>query len=359
MAPSSRATGPAKIKSWPSRPSSVWPNNSGRPSPSAIGAPPERWPGAGSRSKRALQGQMEALAEQVQALYRADTAQSKRRLRNRLYRLQRYQSLLAQVQAELSRYGDDAGRQIQSEARWAAGQGLRDALALMEATVKPFGGSIQNLVFDRLGVEAVENITAIARAGKPLATLLQAAYPLAVEGLTERLIYGTAVGWNPRKTARAMLRQGGLDAGLNHLMLVARDQQNRAYREASRQQYDRSGVVTGYRRIAAKQRRTCLACLALDGTVYQTNELMEVHPQDRCTMVPLVRGFAPPTAKTGEQWFRRQSPAAQIEMMGYAKYEAWKAGEFEFRQLATVRKNRTWGPSVRVTPLKDLLPGND
>jgi hypothetical protein len=274
-----------------------------------------------------------------------------------LAKLQRYVRLLAQVQQEIERFtGQTATPVIDQLLADSAFAGLEDALTLINATITASGGNAIDFGFDRLGIEAVQNIVAVASAGKPLGDLLQAAYPLAAGGITDRLIYGTAAGWNPRKTARAIINEG-LAQGLNHILLVARDQQVRNYREASRQQYLKSGVVQQYRRLAARQSRSCLACLALDGTIQDVAELMALHPQDRCSIIPLVPGFDPIPTESGEAWFNRQPAEVQRRMMGPGRYNAWKAGKFKFNQLATIKPNATWGPSAQVTPLKDLLKG--
>jgi ADP-ribosyltransferase exoenzyme len=213
------------------------------------------------------------------------------------------------------------------------------------------------IVFNRLGIEAAENIVAIARAGQPLNRILERSYPQAVEGITSRLVNLVAQGINPRTVARQVVAEG-LSEGLNHILLVARDQGNRNYREGSRQQYQRSGVVNGYRRLAAKQPgRTCLACIALDGTVYPTDEFMPLHPQDRCVMVPIVEGFKPITWTAGETYFKSLPREVQADWLGPARWDLWKTGQFEFRQLATIQPNDTWGPGAQVTSVANLLKG--
>ena len=273
-----------------------------------------------------------------------------------LAKLQRYVRLLAQTQAEIERFTGKVATPILDKLMAdSAYAGLQNHLTLMNATLTGSGGSAIDFAFDRLGIEAVQNIVALAGAGQPLGNLLQAAYPLAAGGITDRLIYGTATGQNPRQTAREIVRDG-LAQGLNHILLVARDQQVRSYREAGRQAYLKAGIP-GYRRLAAHQSRTCLACLALDGTIYPTGELMPLHPEDRCTMQPIIPGFAPIQTESGEAWFSRQTPETQAKMMGPGKYAAWKAGKFSFGQLATVKRNPIWGPNSQVTSLKDLLGG--
>lgn len=174
-----------------------------------------------------------------------------------LARLQRYIRLLEQVRQEFEKYtGQTARPIIETLKNDAALSGIQQALTMIDATISSAGGSAVDLTFDRLGIEAVQNITAIAGAGKPLGDLLQAAYPLAANGITNELLYGTATGRNPRETARKIIADG-LSQGLDHILLVARDQMIRSYREASRQQYEKAGIQQ-YRRLAAKQSRTCL-----------------------------------------------------------------------------------------------------
>ena len=274
--------------------------------------------------------------------------------RSRLYQLQRYQQLLAQTQTQLNQFNSLAESQIDQAVIDSILAGLEDPEGLLRAVASEGGGDGVRLVFNRLGIAAAENIAAVARARAPLAEILARNYPLTAEAITDRLIAGIAAGYNPRKVAQSMVRDG-LSQGLNHILLVARDQSNRAYREASRQQYAASGLVTKYIRIAAKQPgRTCLACIALDGTEYDTSEFMAVHPQDRCAMIPVVRRFDPPKWTAGEAYFRSLPPDVQRDWMGSERYELWKDGRFEFRQMAKIVDNDTWGPSAQVRPVREL-----
>lgn len=268
-----------------------------------------------------------------------------------LFRLDRYRALLAQTLEQVSRFNGQAASRIDELQQQAAGQGLENATDLIEATARTV-----SLTFDRLGVEATENLVAVARAGQPLNRLLAAAYPQGVTGMTDQMIRGVALGINPREVTRRILREG-LAQSLNHVLLVTRDQHLRAYREATRQQYRHSRVVYGYRRLAAKQPgRTCLSCLALDGQEQKLNELIPVHPQDRCSIIPVLKGFEPVQIVSGENYFKSLTEENQREWMGIDRYNAWKEGRFRFEDMAKVIDNTSvWGPSLQVRSLKELL----
>lgn len=237
----------------------------------AIGEMTKRW----LTVEQSLSGRVEALAEEIASI-QADGGKIPRW---KLYELARYQSLLAQTAAELTQYNQWAEGQISQLQADAIELANEHAKALVMETMD--GERTAVATWDKLPTGAIENITAIAQAGQPLNQVLQKSYPTAVEGLTNLLINNTAAGINPRETARTAVRDG-LSAGLNHILLVARDQQIRNYREMARTRYDESDVIYGYMRLAAKNTRTCVACLALDGSVWATNEVMPLHPQDRC-----------------------------------------------------------------------------
>ena len=276
--------------------------------------------------------------------------------REDLYQLNRYTALLAQLRQQLIRFNILSESQVNQLVIDAVLDGLSNPIELINAV------AAANLFFDRLGIEAAENIAAVARTGQPLNTILSRNYPATVNAITDQLLTGVAAGYNPRKIANNIIKNG-LSQGLNHILLVARDQANRAYREASRQQYQQSGLVTSYIRIAAKQPgrtskqpgRTCLACLALDGTEYATDDFMAVHPQDRCAMIPVVRRYPKPTFPAGEVYFNSLDTNIQRQWMGEARYELWKAGQFQFKDMAKIHQNDTWGPSVQVRPVKELV----
>jgi hypothetical protein len=146
-----------------------------------------------------------------------------------------------------------------------------------------------------------------------------------------------------------------LTGGLQKALLIARTEQLRVYREASRQQYEASGVVVGQKRLTAHDDRVCGACIADEGTVYDLDEVISDHPNGRCTSVPVVEGLPEVEWLAGERWFREQSPEAQQSILGRGTWDAWEGGEFEFGDLVSRSRDATWGAAIRPTPLQDLV----
>lgn len=262
-----------------------------------------------------------------------------------LLRMSRMQSLLAQVDRELGRFGRAAGPLVGAGQQLAAEQGRRMALEMLRGL---------GVSFDRLPIGAVENVTALARAGYPLEALLEPMYGAAATGVMRELVNGLAAGRGPRQIARRMAVDGLTD-GLNHLLLVTRDQYNRAHRLAALEVYRRSGVVTGYvRRCARQVGRTCVACIALDGQTYRLEAEFEEHPQGRCTLIPLVRGVNYDSLGNGQSWFESLSAEEQVATMGRGRWELWQAGQIGFGEMVTRSRDAVWGPAVWVTPLRAL-----
>lgn len=263
-------------------------------------------------------------------------------------RMERYQSLMRQMRAQIGRYSPGAIADIAEMQQMMARLGLEHAAALIDMQTTSIAA-----LFDRLPVEAVLNMAGNTAAGSPLASLFT---PLPGEGAqaaTRALMRGIALGWHPTKTAQAMMEGAGL--AYERSVLIARTEQMRVYRETTRRQYVASDVVEGYRRVSAKSARTCIACLMADGRFYELDVPFEEHPAGRCVAIPVLRRSDGVSWETGETWFRRQDAATQRQILGPGRYEAWQSGRFDLDATVTRRENATWGASLVPTPLDELL----
>jgi SPP1 gp7 family putative phage head morphogenesis protein len=296
-----------------------------------------RWLGV----ERRLSAQIDALAYEMDAIKQGGGTVSREMLMTNV----RYRELLGQLTDELEGYTDYAERTISDRQHQLARLGITQA----ERAIRVQGVRVG---FARLPIEAVEGLVGLAGDGTPLANLLAASWPLSAQRLTRELVNGVALGYNPRKTARLMAQ--GMASSQQRMELISRTETLRVYREANRQSYIRSGVVTGFRRLATHDRRTCAACLMAEGEFYELNEEMPTHPQCRCTLVPIVSGVPAPTWQAGEAWFVEQDQATQMDILGKGRYYAWQNGDYELDELVTVKPNATWGDSLQVTPLREL-----
>lgn len=273
--------------------------------------------------------------------------------RQKIFKSQRFLELLTQINRRYVELGDDMTPYVTRLEKKFVAVGVEHAQGFIDEINDLYGLGVN---FNRLPTQSIEVLAGQIVQGSPLRALIDEALEYR-EGfeLGNKLLEGLAMGWNPRKIARGL--RGNVSMPYQRLELLARDQVIRSHRMGSLLQYRESGIVTGYKRLAAKDRRTCLACLAMDGELFDVQETLPVHPQDRCSMVPIVKGGPNPTWESGEEWFKRQNKATQLEVMGPGRLQEWERGNFKFKQLATSHNNPTWGPSLRVTSLKDLKSG--
>lgn len=206
--------------------------------------------------------------------------------------------------------------------------------------------------FNTLSVTGFETLIGMLGDGTPLYRLLKEAYPDALDGVIKAMLEGFAKGLSPNQIAMDMSK--GMGMGLDRITLIARTEQLRVWRTSTVEQYRESGVVTAFKRLAAKDEFTCLACLAADGELIPLGEELDDHPRGRCTAVPVVIGAPETTWQTGSEWFDTLPPDKQEEMLGENRYEAWKEGTFDFADLNGNAHSDVWGDSPRVPTLEEL-----
>jgi len=296
-----------------------------------------------------LMGDMQALGEEIARTATSGTIMTE----TQLWRNDRYRALLAQTRLEIAKYQTWADGLISHEQAVMGELGIDHAVKTIQAA--QIDADLR-LAFNRLPVEATQYMVGLCADGAPLFDVLaqRALLPDAIDGLRTALLQGTSLGWNPRKTARAMA--DGLTQGLQKALVIARDSQLRVYRAASDAEYQASGVVQDKVRVCAKDGRTCLACLAKDGEVLGLNEPGFDHTQGRCTFVPRVVGMDAIAFTKGPQWFDGLDESKQREMMGGALFKAWDGGKgFDFERLATITEHDVWGQGLAVTPRSQLV----
>lgn len=268
----------------------------------------------------------------------------------RLNRMSRYRDLRAQVDDELRRYTGYL------EPRIRTGQRELGALAIQHSQQAVQSVAIQaqmNVSFNRLPVSAVENMVGLAGDGSPLHDILADAARVGPDALAEQLVNGIALGRNPITVARLAI-QSGLAQSFTRMQAISRTEQLRVYRLTTLQSYENSRVVSGYRRLSARDQRTCIGCLFSDGRLYSIQDGFDEHVQGRCTMIPVLVNSPPIAYEVGQQWFRSQSADVQQRMMGPGRYDLWQRNEVTLDDLVSRDWNDTWGGSLRPASLAEL-----
>ena len=218
--------------------------------------------------------------------------------------------------------------------------------------------------WNRVPPQAMANIVASTEASAPVGRIIGRLGQEVAEEVMFNLVQGIALGKGPRETARRVTESAGM--GLSKALTLTRTETMRAYREASRMQYGANpNIVKGYRRMSAKDGRVCMACLVLDGELYELNEPLQAHPNCRCTLVPETLTYQdlgiqdvpmPEPGDNGREWFRKQPRNTQLQIMGNSETRlgAWERGDVTFGDMYQITDHPVWGKSASVKPLRDM-----
>ena len=280
-------------------------------------------------------------------------------------RMERFRDLERQYLRNVNRFADTVGDLLPAHQRAAVGL-ARDATRQVVTQGLPDGVTMANLTniglgWNELPDDAFQNFIGIAGDGAPLGDLLRESVVGDIPRVKEAIGEGIALGKGPHETAQMVRVAGGMS--LSRALVITRTETNRAYREATRLQYaNNSQVVKGYRRNCSQDERTCLACIALDGELYPLDEPLHQPPNGRCALVPEVLDYKDlgldmpdtPRPKNAREWLSEQPTDFQRQMLGDARFDAWKSGEIQLNHLATIRRNPVWGDAAVVRPLRDI-----
>lgn len=200
---------------------------------------------------------------------------------------------------------------------------------------------------------ALEDLVGFAGNGSPLRELFDKLGPQVSQSVRDELASGLALGRNPVVVARRVVERSGM--GLARALTISRTESLRSYRESTRRSYDASPVVQGWLWLSARDVTTCAACWGMDGTKSDTGELMEAHPNCRCTMVPDTGSQL--DIGNGPDVFDTLSETDQRQVLGPGKHDAFKEGKIGLKDLVAKRHDPDWGTSVQVSSLSQALGG--
>jgi hypothetical protein len=127
-------------------------------------------------------------------------------------------------------------------------------------------------------------------------------------------------------------------------------------------------IVKGWIWSASLDATVCMACVAMNGTFHELDEILNDHHNGRCAMVPVTNtwadlGFASGQEVTagiqsGQDWFDNLPASEQSKRMGPAMFAAYQDGAFEFSQLSATYSDDVYGQMRREASLNELI-GND
>lgn len=260
----------------------------------------------------------------------------------------RAESLQRQLFARIGEYGETVADITTAEQRRMielVGSQFESQLAAMGAL--PSG-------FNALPVTAMESMVGHVAGGSPIYNyfLSNGLADKTMTAIGDALIKGIALGRNPKVVARLMADAAGLPH--RRALLIARSEMMRIMRITSLENYRQSDIVQGWVWLASKSDRTCLACLAKDGSIHPLDEEFNDHPAGRCGAMPYLPGITP-KFQTGREWFEQQPTETQMAMMGPRRYAAWRGNRFAFDDLAHPHHSPVFGTHYQEASLEQAI----
>ncbi|MFQ5433481.1 MAG: hypothetical protein ACE5FD_01255 [Anaerolineae bacterium] len=305
-----------------------------------------------------LQADIEALADEIAALSPQQAGAAK------LGKLRAWKALRAGLVDEMSKFEIIFENHLAETAPESVRAGIAEA-RLMAAATLPGASELDAKImatWRKLPAQVVENLLGFLDEGAPLKKSLAELGPALAEQVEEKLVTGLALGWNPRKTARFIRAE--LGQGLTWALRTARTVNLYAYREANRASYIANNHIVKGWRWRAKLEGSCLSCIAMDGTAHDLDERLNDHHNGQCWMEPITATYKElgfdvaepprPERQTGQEWFEGLGEGRQRQIMGQARFEAWREGKFKFNDLSGARNDPVWGEMRVAQSLKQL-----
>lgn len=217
---------------------------------------------------------------------------------------------------------------------------------------------------------AFENLVGVLADGTPLERRLRGYGASAVAKIQTEIATSFLLGEGPIEMATRI--RAPMLGNRSRAMVVSRTETVRAYRYATHEGYRANeDLVPGWIWSADLGPNTCAACIEMNGTEHPAGETLYDHPNGRCAPIPKTASnrelserlgipelaSAPDVAlpvRDGARWLASQPASVQDRILGSARAALYREGT-PLSDLTTRRRNRTWGPSIGVKPLRDLV----
>jgi plasmid stabilization system protein ParE len=282
--------------------------------------------------------------------------------RSTILRSRRLQYALDHIAQQLTKLADDAGVRVTSDLPGvvrAAGEAQEAIIA--SQLPKPEREKLAG--WSRVDPRAIDAI--VQRSTEQITSKL---WPLSSESdavIRRELIRGISAGSNPRAVAGRIMKgaEGGFNGGLSRALTIARTEVLDASRAAAKVSHDANAdVLGGWLWLTAMSSRTCPACLGMSGTEHPLSEPgPQGHANCRCSRSPLAKswkelgfdGIDEPAslAPDAGEWFAAQDEKTQRDILGPARHDAWKRGDYPMDKWAVKVPNPDWRPSYQISPL--------
>jgi len=280
----------------------------------------------------------------------------------------RYRTLAAQLEREIADLGPVLSARTQAEARDAVEEAIAVAQDLTRIGLAADAGdpaTAVNNLWVRVPTAEIESVIQHPLGKSAVQTLYTRLGSQAGINLQTQLTRALVLGWDPATTARAI--QQALGFVQSKALTIARSELLRAYRTATLESYKaNSSLVTGWIWHADLSGRTCIACIAMNGTRHPLTEQLVGHPNCRCAMVPDTVSWASidpslssldgdkPTVPDGDASWAALTTDEQLASLPQQYVNRIASGELSVSDFVQMHDIPGYGPVYLPKPLSQI-----
>jgi hypothetical protein len=137
---------------------------------------------------------------------------------------------------------------------------------------------------------------------------------------------------------------------LSRSMVAARTQIGRAGRDAVRSWLRESpGVFRGWTWQSSLELDDCVSCWAMHGSGHDLEDDLNDHPNGNCKVKPWLHGEDLP--ESGDDLLAKLPAADRATILGPTRLAWYREGRIALRDMVTIDRDPTWGPSITPTPV--------
>lgn len=283
--------------------------------------------------------------------------------RSQLLRSERLRRALAVIADQLQALADSAGVRVTSDLAAVVETAGAAQASVIDSQLPPgFMRPAALASWSRVDENQIAAI--VTRSTQQITSLARPLSAEAYAAVRRELIRGVAAGSNPRATAERIVRraEGRFNGGLSRALNIARTETLDAHRAAAQVgQAQHADVLTGWQWLCKLDGRSCPACWAKHGSVYDLDEPGPLdHQQGRCVRLPVTKSWAdlgfdvdepPSLVPDAETRFAALPVEVQRQILGPARYGAWVAGTYPMSGWAVRRSNSGWRDGFYVSPV--------
>lgn len=299
---------------------------------------------------RNLQRELNSQYKQIQKLIEDAVAKGETVNESWVLKSRRLKSMLSQIEEQIIRFGGRIAN-LTTREQSAAINLAADFANGSVRIVSPNAVTLGSL----LPTAAITDAVGLLGDGSPITRYFQSKFSrAAVEAIRSEIVKQVATGEGFRTVAKRIAEAG--DITRSKALTVVRNEVNRVRRAATLERWRDNKNITHWEWVANKSPRTCILCIAMDGTIFEIKEDFPTHINCRCLLRPIIKGVDYPPRQLASEWFLAQEELRDKKLGPWASSLVAR-GDLELKDFVGFRDDKKFGRSMYRKRSGEVLAG--